>query len=260
MLALRRVYWPKIKMRILKTILVLALLVAVGAVTARANDDTEIDQDISKLGKAFQNHDYPTIIDMMYAPAVQAGGGRDQLIAQAAAIGDQGKMISFAAIKPFRRISGSKNDYVVIPTHTIIEVEENRYASESFQLAVRPHGGGAWQYLDGPGLTPQLQAMFFSDLPPDTVFPQHTTSLVEPSNSDQQPTQELQPTKVDASQTQTSEMTGKDESKSPPLVLILVGVGLSSIILILFVLFMAMSSRPKLPRPRRTMARVPPMK
>ncbi len=196
----------------------------------------------------------------MYAPIVQAGGGRDHVIAQAqaAAIGAQATMVSFEAIKPFRRISGSKNDYVVVPTHTILEIEGNRYASESFELAIRPHEGGTWQYLDGSGLTPNCKPCFAAICRRYGVS-QASTSLVDAPKADPSSTPETQPDKADSGPISEPVLAGKPNGMSSTFILTLVAVGLSACFIIVLTLSLSMRSAPK-NFSRLPTTRVPPMK
>jgi hypothetical protein len=169
------------KWRVLKVLGILTILAQLSVEAVRADDDAVFDQDIAKLGAAMKSSDFPTIIDMMYTPIVNAGGGRDKLVAQSRSMTSSVTFISLDPIKPYRQISGTKNDYEVIPTRAILEVRGNRYQSSSFELAVRPHGASAWQYVDGAGITPQFRTLFFSDLPADATLPEHSTKLIDSS-------------------------------------------------------------------------------
>jgi len=63
------------------------------------------------------------------------------------------------------------NDYVIIPTRTVIWIGLDQFESTSFHLAIRAHGTTKWEYLAGDGITLDQRSRFFSDLK-DTVLPE----------------------------------------------------------------------------------------
>jgi hypothetical protein len=137
------------------------------------DDDAVLEKDIATMSAAYAKQDYGTVVDMMYAPAVQAGGGKENLLAQLKTAAGAAAFISIAPIKPYTRLSGAKNDYVIIPTRALLKIDADSYEAFSSELAIRPHGGTAWQYIDGSGITPQVREMFFIDLPANATFPRH---------------------------------------------------------------------------------------
>ncbi len=134
---------------------------------ARADDsrDIAVDQDIQRMQKAITAADYATLIDLMYQPIVQVGGGKDAMLAQVKAAAGQMTFSSFEAAKPYVYYSGTDNDYVVVTTHFILTVKGHQIDSSSYELGIKSHKGGNWQYVDGAGVQPQIRDKFFPDLP-----------------------------------------------------------------------------------------------
>ena len=141
--------------------------------------DADIDKDMARLKTAMLQKDQATLIDMMYERIVELGGGRDKLLAQTKALDTKVDTTSFEASKPYRYFSGQQNDYVVVPTHILMTINDHHYDSTSFELGIKSHQDGKWEYIDGAGLNPQFRAQLLSDIPQDVVLPNHSIKQVD---------------------------------------------------------------------------------
>ena len=145
--------------------------------------DAAVDQDMARLQRANQKHDFEMMVNMAYDPILQSAGGR-------AAVLDRAKrnMTSFTmdleTIKPYTYLSGVFNDYVIIPTHFAVRIENHRYEYHSYQLGIRPHEGTEWKYVDGTKMTPQLTAKYLPDLPGDAKLPKVWHRVLAPTDQD----------------------------------------------------------------------------
>ncbi len=135
--------------------------------------DADVDKDMALLKTAMIAKDQATLIDMMYKPVVAAAGGRDHLLAQTKDLVSAVETTEFETNKPFQYYTGKDNDYVIVPTRALMTIKGRHYQSISFELGVKSHQGGSWQYVDGAGINPQARSVFFTDLPSDVVFPDH---------------------------------------------------------------------------------------
>jgi hypothetical protein len=154
-------------------------LTVTGCALADDPRDADVDKDMAKLKAAMIGKDQAGLIDMMYKPIVEAAGGRDHLLAQAQQVASIVEMKSFEYTKPFQYYSGKDNDYVVVHTHLLMSLKGKSYESISYELGVKSHQGGPWQYADGAGINAQTRPMFFADLPSDVVLPDHS---IKPAN------------------------------------------------------------------------------
>ena len=121
---------------------------------------------------AMMTKDSATLIDLMYAPVVEAGGGKDALLASTKSMMEQVTFNSFESNKPYTYYTGNDNDYVVVATHIILTMGGQKMDSVSFELGIKSHNGGGWEYVDGAGIKPAVRAKFFPDLPKDVVLPE----------------------------------------------------------------------------------------
>jgi len=121
---------------------------------------------------AMTTGDYATLIDLMYKPVVQAGGGKDALLGLTKSMMEQVTFNSFESTKPYTYYTGNDNDYVVVNTHIIMTVSGQKMDSTSFEMGIKSHNGGGWEYVDGAGIKPAMRAKFFPDLPKDVVLPE----------------------------------------------------------------------------------------
>ena len=134
--------------------------------------DASVDQDMDRLKKAMLNKEPQTLVDMMYGPVVEAGGGREQLIAQAKALTNIASYSVLDIIKPYTYVSGVQNDYVIIPTHVILSVRGRQFDYKSYELGIKPHRDGKWEYLDGTGITSLARDRFLPDFPASSNLPE----------------------------------------------------------------------------------------
>ena len=141
--------------------------------------DADIDKDMARLKTAMLQKDQATLIDMMYGPIVQLGGGRDKLLAQAKSLATQMDTTSFETSKPYRYFGGQQNDYVVVPTHILMTINDHHYDSVSYELGIKARQGGKWEYIDGAGVSPQLRTHLFPDIPQDVVLPNHSVKQTD---------------------------------------------------------------------------------
>ena len=238
------------------------------AITAgvRADDDADIDQDLTKIEKATSDRDYETLINMMYTPVVQAGGGHDALVSEAKALGDQIDQSSMKSVKPYRHFSGQQNDYALIPTDTIIEMGGTKNEITSAELAIRPHGSNQWQFVDTGAMNPQVRAMFFSDIPADIELPQRSTKLLgsttpsaKPAPAPSDSTSASSDSPIPDASSESSIAVSPWDKETLHSIYILVGIaGVVGVILIALVI--TWYCRPKVVTSRPPLERVPPLK
>ncbi len=119
----------------------------------------------------------------MYEPVVEAGGGKDHLIAQSKMLANIGSLKLVETFKPYTYVSGTQNDYVIVSTHANVVVGGRHFDYRSYELGIKPRSGGKWEYLDGTGITPQARSVFLSDLPADTSLPTVQKKEIEENTS-----------------------------------------------------------------------------
>lgn len=137
--------------------------------TEQSPDDARIIDDCKRLTQASQESDADMIVDMTYAPYVKYWGGRYDFTktledgfrkTQEANV----TIVSSRVIPPLRHFSTELNDYVVVLTRTIMTIGDAKIQSDDCMLAIRPKGGGKWQYLGTAKLSAGLKNRLFPDL------------------------------------------------------------------------------------------------
>lgn len=143
----------------------------------RADDTDKIfAADLQRLFTAVKTNDFDTPIDMMYSPVLEASGGRDAMRKEAGQLKEKFsaiglKYVSMDSVPPYQRVTTTANDYVIIPTHIVIDAGLHRFETNGYELAIKAHHSSKWEYMDGAGITPEMRSSFFPDLK-DTVLPE----------------------------------------------------------------------------------------
>jgi hypothetical protein len=149
------------------------------------DSDAAMDADLLKILQAVKAHKVETIADMMYTPFVDAAGGLDAVKAQAIkaqadAVANGLKIVSFDFIKPYKRVHTFVRDYRIITVHSVVEISPRQMEINGYWLAIKPLDSNHWQYLDGAGIAniPKAKEQFFPDLT-EVPLPEVTTKVLQ---------------------------------------------------------------------------------
>lgn len=122
-------------------------------------------------------HSHPKIIAML--------GGQDaakplleQMLKKLLANGMKMEEMTFPAAPSF--LTGTENEFVIVPTRSIIVANEKRGESLNFQFGARPIGSTRWSYIEGSRINSDNVRKLFPDFPRDFAFPAISRKLIEP--------------------------------------------------------------------------------
>ena len=120
---------------------------------------------------------------IMYEPLATDLGGKKELLAAIATIKErltaQGIRIrKYEFVPPFRFISGTKRQYVIVPTLVEMGFAEGIVRAHGFQLGIEV-APGVWQFLDGEGTTREMVKRYFPDFPADEKLPEGKQEIIQ---------------------------------------------------------------------------------
>ncbi len=167
--------------------LIPSLLALLAASLLSAADDAAIEavhDDVNTLVLALEKEDFAAILDLTHPKIMEKAGGRPALeaalrtaYAQCKKIGMKIKMAEFPAPPTFHK--GTQNEFVIVPTRTMIALMGKNIDSSQYQLGIRKIGEPKWAYVDGTTLTKELILLLFPDFPKDLELPKYVQKVSE---------------------------------------------------------------------------------
>jgi len=145
------------------------------AIPSHASDDKEIDVVMEKLEKTFLDNDYSYAFEVIYAPIMEAMGGKEKLLAAVPVLKEQMKqqqliMISWKPQKPYSYLKKDAGWYAVIPYVSEMTMAGQKVKVTGFQLGIKDDGS-PWGFVTGDNLTPEMLNTYFPDFPKDFELP-----------------------------------------------------------------------------------------
>ena len=154
-------------------------IVVAGCTGKQVDHEAEIRQikvDIRRIGEAVWEEDHETVLSMTHPILFQKAGGRvnarnslQEMILEYQKLGL--KFDSFELVREPEFLETESNQYVIVPTRTIVLYKDERVELYSFQLGAKSKTDSQWKYLDGSKLTQDNIRIFFHDFPDDFEFP-----------------------------------------------------------------------------------------
>jgi hypothetical protein len=140
-----------------------------------SEDDRMIDVVMEKLTKTFMVNDYSYAFEVMYAPIVEALGGKEKFLAAVPVLKEQMRqqqigMISWKPQKPYTYLKGNGRWYAVISYVSEMTMAGQKLKVSGFQLGIK-NEGSEWQFVSGDKLTSAILDTFFPDFPKDFELP-----------------------------------------------------------------------------------------
>ena len=170
---------------------ILAITLTICALTNNAVADAPTDQnaaiaqvqaDVRKNVEAAYSGDIDTILKYTHEKVLTMMGGPEK--ARAALAEGMKKILSsglkvekFEFPSPPIFLNGTENEFVIIPTHSIIMVGTQRVESTNYQLGIRkigtvPSNLPQWTYMEGSRINTTNVYQFFPDFPKGVTFPE----------------------------------------------------------------------------------------
>jgi hypothetical protein len=133
--------------------------------------------------KATVDGDFAKVIDMTNPIALKTLGGKEMMLKQITAameqMKQQGVAIKGTTVEPAKSLTRSASTiYCVLPTTTIITVQQQKVTATGFLLGSSTDDGKTWTYLDGSSGEAAVRTLL-PDVPKDMTFPAKTAPKVE---------------------------------------------------------------------------------
>ncbi len=136
-----------------------------------------VQSDVRRIVNAAFEGDIDVMLGYTHPAIINAMGGRiaarrtiDGVIQSVQALNMTLESLSFPAYPIF--VLGEDFRYVIVPTMSLISVNEGQLESVNFQFGVQSQKTGAWVYFEGSQLSDEILASLFPDFPTDFVFPE----------------------------------------------------------------------------------------
>jgi hypothetical protein len=74
---------------------------------------------------------------------------------------------------------GTHNEFVIVPTKTVLSVDGKRAESLNYQFGAKPTGSADWKYIEGSRVNRGNVFIRFPDFPKDVQFPETYRKLLD---------------------------------------------------------------------------------
>ncbi len=149
---------------------------ALQAPEAAGDESTRVQADARRVYTALYGGDADTVVALTHARGIEVAGGESEVrsavgkIGAMAAAGELAvESIEFPSAPEF--FAGAENEFVFVPTRSVLRVRGQRMESLNFLVGARRKGEPTWTYLDGAHLDAANIGEFFPDFPKDKAFP-----------------------------------------------------------------------------------------
>ena len=149
---------------------------------AFANEEAVLST-LKPVAEAMLRGDLAAGIEIMYEPMATDLGGKKTLLAALATVKEQLTALGlrirkYEFVPPFRFISGTKRQYVIVPTLMEMGFAKGIVRAHGFQLGVEV-APGVWQFADGEGITREVVNKYFPDFPADEKLPEGKQEIIQ---------------------------------------------------------------------------------
>jgi hypothetical protein len=139
----------------------------------------QVQQNIRDNNSALYRGDVDTVLSFTLPRVIELMGGRDaaraQLSSVIATIRASGmELMSLTFPAPPQFVSGGGNQFVVVPTLSVIRSTKTGVKAESlnFQVGMFDATSKSWKYVEGSRVNDQMKVLLLPGFPSDFKFPQ----------------------------------------------------------------------------------------
>jgi hypothetical protein len=138
-----------------------------------------VQADIRKCSTALYSGDADTILAYTHSKIIEKMGGKvkakEELTKILAGITEKGmKIESLEFPEPPKFFNGKTNNFVIVPTLSIVSLNGKKVESQNFQLGVKLKGENKWTYIEGSRVNYEFLNQLFDDFPENIEFPKCT--------------------------------------------------------------------------------------
>jgi len=137
---------------------------------------TSVQTDVLTNIKAVYAADIETVVGYTHSKVIELMGGEEkmkvalqQALGQIKSKGMKIETLHFPADPTF--LTGTANEFVIVPTKMIISAGGQRVESLNYQFGVRANGEKSWKYIEGSRINRENVGTLFPDFPTDYKFP-----------------------------------------------------------------------------------------
>lgn len=158
---------------------VVAFFMASHTWSAEMGSTEQVQQNIRDNHTALYRGDVDTVLSFTLPRVIELMGGRDaaraQLSSAIATIRASGmELVSLTFPAPPQFVSGGGNQFVVVPTLSVMRSTKTGGKAESlnFQVGMFDPTSKSWKYVEGSRVNDQMKALLLPGFPTDFKFPQ----------------------------------------------------------------------------------------
>ncbi|HMO18237.1 MAG TPA: hypothetical protein PKA63_12380 [Oligoflexia bacterium] len=136
----------------------------------------KIQEDVKKVSSSVYDNDVETTLFYTHKKIIEMMGGYEvaqkltsEALAKFSGAGMKVESLEFPSSPQF--FKSSLNEFVFVPTLTVISMNGQKIESLNFQLGIRELSSNAWKYVEGSRINKQNVNQFFPDFPVDIDFP-----------------------------------------------------------------------------------------
>jgi hypothetical protein len=140
-----------------------------------ANEE-QVQSDVRKMIDAVYGAQTDVVLDYTHPKVIEMLGGRSQAkttldtaFSQLQSLNMKMETFEFPEAPTF--LETEVNDFVIVPTKTVIVANGQRAESLNYQFGNRTKGTASWKYIEGSRVNKQNVRTLFPDFPPDYEFP-----------------------------------------------------------------------------------------
>ena len=124
--------------------------------SAAAESYPSLTAKSKEITDAFTNKDYQKVLELTYAKVIEAGGGREKMMAtmqkEIKSMETEGVvMLSTTAGSPTNFVHDSGSIYAVVPVSLKIKAQDGVFQTEGTLIGISSDGGANWTFIDAAG-------------------------------------------------------------------------------------------------------------
>ena len=139
-------------------------------------DGELVQRDVCTILAAVYDADIDLVFEYTHPRVIELLGGQENakvefsaLLSKLKSSGMKLESLTFPTSPTF--LNSETNEFVIVPTLSIIAVGETRVESLNYQVGHREIGTSKWTYIEGSRINQQNVKEFFLDFPLDFKFP-----------------------------------------------------------------------------------------
>lgn len=155
-------------------------------------DAAEAQSMVERIVRGVYSGDVDTIVSMSHPKVIEMAGGVEAhrttttaVLAQVSGSGMRLESFTFPADPVFVRTA--ENEYIVVPTKSVVTMNAQRVESLNYQFGNRKRGESKWAFIEGSRVTKESVGKLFEDFPKEFNFPEVYRKRINGGTAPQRP-------------------------------------------------------------------------